>query len=103
VRTEQFAAELEGELERRGMPNGAAANNNGKKENLSPLIITMDQVKAEKVDWLWINRIPIGRITLLDGDPGSGKSTLSLVIASAVSRALRYPSGKSLKPLRMCF
>jgi predicted ATP-dependent serine protease len=50
-----------------------------------PLIITMDQIKAEKVDWLWRNRIPIGRVTMLDGDPGSGKSTLSLVVASAIS------------------
>jgi AAA domain len=93
VRTEQFAAELENELERRGMPTGAAATDNGKKANLPPLIITMDQIKAEKVDWLWTNRIPIGRITLLDGDPGSGKSTLSLEIASAVSKGAALPFG----------
>jgi RecA-family ATPase len=73
--------------------NGKAAQ----KDTRPPLIITMDQIKAEKVDWLWTNRIPIGQITMLDGDPGSGKSTLSLVIASAVSKGLALPFGEKPK------
>lgn len=72
-------------------------NGNGHAENEGethqPLIITMDQIKAEKVDWLWDNRIPIGRLTLLDGDPGSGKSFLSLEIASRVSKGEALPFG----------
>jgi predicted ATP-dependent serine protease len=95
---EQFEAAVVGELEQRVMANGAAPNDNGKsqgkKETQPPLIITMDQIKAEKVDWLWANRVPIGRITLLDGDPGSGKSTLSLEIASAVSKGAALPFGE---------
>jgi len=98
VRMEQFEAAVVGELEQRVMANGAAPNDNGKsqgkKETQPPLIITMDQIKAEKVDWLWANRVPIGRITLLDGDPGSGKSTLSLEIASAVSKGAALPFGE---------
>lgn len=69
--------------------NGKAAQ----KDIQPPLIITMDQIKAEKVDWLWTNRIPIGRLTLLDGDPGSGKSFLSLEIASRVSKGEALPFG----------
>ena len=98
MRMKQFEAAVVGELEQRVMANGAAPNDNGKsqgkKETQPPLIITMDQIKAEKVDWLWANRVPIGRITLLDGDPGSGKSTLSLEIASAVSKGAALPFGE---------
>jgi predicted ATP-dependent serine protease len=81
------------------VPNGNGAEPYKAKEpkKPEPLIITMDQIKAEKVDWLWKNRIPIGRLTMLDGDPGSGKSTLSLVIASAVSRGLPLPFGEKPK------
>ena len=77
-----------------GHSNGTT-NGNGHAEGGThqPLIITMDQVKAEKIDWLWDNRIPIGRLTLLDGDPGSGKSFLSLEIASRVSRGEALPFG----------
>jgi RecA-family ATPase len=77
--------------------NGAEPAKTREPKTPEPLIITMDQIKAEKVDWLWRNRIPIGRITLLDGDPGSGKSTLSLVVASAVSRGVALPFGEKPK------
>ena len=30
----------------------------------------------EAIDWLWWGRIPRGMLTMLDGDPGLGKSTL---------------------------
>jgi len=78
-------------------PSGDESNGNGhakgETETHQPLIITMDRVKAEKIDWLWDNRIPIGRLTLLDGDPGSGKSFLSLEIASRVSKGEALPFG----------
>jgi len=77
--------------------NGDGKATEKKKPDQPALIITMDQIEAEKVDWLWRNRIPIGRITMLDGDPGSGKSTLSLVIASAVSRGVALPFGEKPK------
>jgi predicted ATP-dependent serine protease len=98
VRTEQFRAEVEHELEQQSKANGTLASDNGQSQNVQhPLIITMDQIKAEKVDWLWSNRIPMGRITLLDGDPGSAKSTLSLVTAAAVSKGLTLPFGEKPK------
>jgi predicted ATP-dependent serine protease len=76
----------------------ALARRNGKPskavEPKARLIATMDEIKAEKVDWLWSNRIPLGRLTLLDGDPGVGKSWLALAIASAVTKAEALPSGE---------
>ena len=46
---------------------------------------------AERVKWLWPERIPIGKVTLLVGDPGNGKSLVALDIASRVSRAAPWP------------
>jgi len=42
-------------------------------------------LKLEKLKWLWPNRIPLGKISLLVGDPGIGKSFLSLYMAAQVS------------------
>jgi len=57
----------------------------------------MDQIKAEKVDRLWTNKVPIGRVSILAGDPGSGKSWLFLAIAAAVTRGEALPFGEKPK------
>jgi putative DNA primase/helicase len=67
------------------------------KPPLEPLFVSMDTIAAEKVDWLWPNRIPIGRITLLDGDPGAGKSFLCLAVATAVSLGAALPGGPKFR------
>ena len=46
---------------------------------------------AEDVRWLWPGRIPIGKVTLLVGDPGNGKSLVALDIAARVSRGAAWP------------
>jgi len=70
------------------------SSNSSHEKKEVPLIVTMDEIKTEKVDWLWTNRIPIGRLTLIDRDPGSGKSWFSLVIASAITKAAALPFGQ---------
>lgn len=50
-------------------------------------------VKSENVQWLWPNRIPLGKLTIVAGDPGVGKSFLTLDIASRVSRGRSWPDG----------
>lgn len=36
------------------------------------------EVKSVPVEWLWYPYIPSGKITLLQGDPGDGKSTMMM-------------------------
>lgn len=50
-----------------------------------PLVTRMSDVAAEEVEWLWNPYIPIGKLTLLEGDPGLGKTWLALAIAAAVT------------------
>lgn len=49
--------------------------------------------KSAQVSWLWPGRIARGAITLLAGDPGLGKSLLTLDIAARVSRGSDWPDG----------
>ncbi len=48
-------------------------------------VVSLDTVEPEDIDWLWPGRIPLGMLTLLAGDPGVGKSFLSLYITSLVT------------------
>src|ERR1700736_6913246 len=38
--------------------------------------IPFSEVEQQQIQWLWENRIPLGKITILEGDPGMGKSLL---------------------------
>lgn len=49
-------------------------------------IIKMSDVETEKVEWLWYPYIPYGKLTIIQGDPGDGKTTLALNIAAKLSR-----------------
>lgn len=43
-------------------------------------------IREERVDWLWPGRVPLGAVTLLAGQPGLGKSQISLMLAARLTR-----------------
>ena len=49
------------------------------------------EVKPEPVNWLWPGRIALGKVSLIFGEPGIGKSQLSLDIAARVSKGAPWP------------
>ena len=51
----------------------------------------MADVKATAVDWLWQDRIPLGMLTILEGNPGTGKSFLTHALAAAISKGRPLP------------
>jgi RecA-family ATPase len=53
----------------------------------------LSEVEAERVDWFWRGRIPKGKLTLIDGDPGLGKSALATDFAARVSVGRPWPDG----------
>ena len=52
-------------------------------------------VEPEEVDWLWHPYLPIGKVTVIDGDPGVGKSWLTAAIAADLSKGRKLPGGSS--------
>lgn len=50
-------------------------------------------VKQRKVEWLWYPYIPFGKLTILQGDPGEGKSTFILAIAALLTKGKAMPDG----------
>lgn len=59
--------------------------------NGAPVIVRLADVKHEPVAWLWPGRIALGKLTLIAGDPGLGKSFLTLDMAARVSRGAEWP------------
>lgn len=50
-------------------------------------ILTLySDVQATSVHWLWYPFIAVGKITLLQGDPGDGKSTMMMNLIAELSK-----------------
>ncbi len=62
----------------------------GRADNLLTLY---QDVSAAPIDWLWYPYIAIGKITLLQGDPSDGKSTMMMHLLAALSKGTNLPDG----------
>lgn len=88
-----------GEQKANGKPNGHSAAEAPEAVRYRPDIICLADVKPQVVQWLFLGRIPYGRLTLLVGRPGAGKSFLTCDIAARLSRGLPWPCGGGNAPL----
>ena len=59
-------------------------------------IESFESVHPKAVDWVWPERIALGKLTLIVGDPGLGKSLIGLALLTHVSRGTPWPVDKSL-------
>ena len=77
-------------------PGGApAASSPSCAGNLrAPVGRRASEVRPERVAWLWPGRLALGKPTVLDGDPGLGKSTLTLDLAARVTTGAAMPGGE---------
>ena len=57
-------------------------------------ITAANAVVAQTVSWLWPERIPLGKLLILDGDPDLGKSLLSLDLCARLSTGRPFPDGR---------
>ncbi len=51
-------------------------------------LIKMSEVQSQEIEWLWFPFIPYGKLTIIQGEPGDGKTTLVLNIAAKLSKGI---------------
>lgn len=59
-------------------------------------MIHLSEIESQQIKWLWYPFIPYGKLSIVQGDPGDGKSTLILNIAAKLSM------GEGCKIYRTC-
>jgi hypothetical protein len=62
-----------------------------------PDLLTLANFRPSRIEWLWPGYIPLGKLTILDGDPGLGKSTVMLDLAARGSVGGQTASGDPLQ------
>ena len=55
-------------------------------------ITQLSEIQSVDVKWLWYPYIPLGKLTIIQGDPGSGKTMLILYLASLLSTGSPLPT-----------
>lgn len=58
--------------------------------------VLASEVTPETVRWLWANHIPLGKVTLFDGDPDEGKSHVTIDLAARLTRGGTMPDGTAV-------
>lgn len=48
-------------------------------------LIKLSEIQSQEVSWLWFPFIPYGKLTIVQGDPGDGKTTFVLNIAAKLT------------------
>ena len=66
-------------------------------------LIHMDEIEATDTRWLWYPYIPYGKITIIQGDPGEGKTTLVLHLAAELTRGKMIGSEEQQEPVTVIY
>lgn len=66
-------------------------------------LIQMSEVTAEEVRWLWYPYIPLGKLTIIQGDPGEGKTTFSLAVIAALTKGEALPEREAATPMNVIY
>lgn len=74
------------------------------EESAELKLINMSDVQTQEIKWLWYPFIAYGKMTIVQGDPGDGKSTLVLNIAAKLSRGERLEPEMNIdKPVNVIY
>jgi hypothetical protein len=83
---------------RRSNGDGRAAAHEDDVPAERAVLVKVSSVKAEKVEWEWMHRLPRGKVTVMDGDPGLGKSTVTLDLIARRTRGWSMPGDERELP-----
>jgi predicted ATP-dependent serine protease len=89
-RVAAFTAELRARAEK----EMAAALGRTTKPAAVPQLLARPNIKYAATDWVWPDRIARGKLTLLGGAPGIGKSTFAMNVIARVTAGDAWPCAK---------
>lgn len=77
----------------------------GEKTKMKLELIKASDVEIKEVEWLWYPYIPYGKVTVLQGDSGDGKSTFVLNLAAMLSRGepMPFTDGSGQEPVNIIY
>lgn len=75
----------------------------GESEKEAVPMIRMSEVQQTEVEWLWYPYIPFGKLTIIQGNPGEGKTFFAMQLAAACTNRRFLPQMEPFEPFNMIF
>ena len=72
----------------------------GNGPDSDPELVCATDIEPVATDWWWPGWLPKGKLVLLDGNPGTGKSTLALDVVARLSRGESFPTSDTTASCR---
>ena len=66
-------------------------------------IIRMSEVDTQTVEWLWKPYIPFGKVTIVQGNPGEGKTYFAMRLAAACTNRKPLPGMETIEPFNIIY
>lgn len=66
-------------------------------------VIRMSDVEMTPVDWLWKPYLPFGKLSVLQGNPGEGKTYFAMYLAAACTNGKLLPNMERLEPFNVIY
>lgn len=66
-------------------------------------VIRMTDIALQELQWLWKPYIPFGKVTIIQGNPGEGKTTFALRLAAACTTGTAPPGMESHEPFNILY
>ena len=66
-------------------------------------MLRMADVELTSVDWLWFPYIPFGKLTIIQGNPGEGKTYFAMRLAAACTNRKPLPNMQTLEPFNIIY
>ena len=66
-------------------------------------VVKASEIEPKEVKWLWYPYIPFGKLTIIHGDPGEGKTTFALRLAAACSTGTPLPNMDTIAPITVIY
>lgn len=96
----QLSREISKIMDNRLRANGEALHREEKDGPYRFLQRSIAEVEEENLDWIWYPYLARGEVTILEGDPGLGKSYLAQMVSKALVDGEKLPSVKGLPAVR---
>lgn len=75
----------------------------GESEKKAVPMIRMSEIQQTEVEWLWYPYIPFGKLTIIQGNPGEGKTFFAMQLAAACTNRRFLPQMEPFEPFNMIF
>jgi putative DNA primase/helicase len=74
-----------------------------KEEKAAParsslVMVRASDIRPESIQWVWANRFALGKFSLIAGNPGLGKSQLTVHMAAQITTGGKWPNGEGVAP-----